>query len=124
MARFAAAVTVALLILAGVAPAASQDGGVHPGAETNPAAVKNLKLSPEQKQTIYTSISNQKQKETAPPTFRAAIGVVVPSSIELQPLPKTIVELIPDLRDFEYAMVANQVLLVDPKNKQVIEIIN
>ena len=124
MTRSVAVITVALLILASPPPAASQNGVTHPGAETNPAAVKDLKLSPAQKQTIYTSISNQKQKETAPPTFHAAIGVVVPSSIELQPLPKTIVELIPDLRDFEYAMVANQVLLVDPKNKQVIEIIN
>ena len=124
MARSVAAVTVALLLLAGGLPAAAQNSTTHPGAETNPAAVKDLKLSPAQKQTIYTSISNQKQKETAPPTFLATIGAVVPTSIELQPLPKTIVELIPDLRDMEYAMVANQVLLVDPKNKQVIEIIN
>ena len=125
MARSAAIfLAVALLILAGAAPGTAQNSTTHPGAETNPAAVKDLKLSPAQKQTIYTSISNQKQKETAPPTFHATVGAAVPSSIELQPLPKTIVELIPDLRDFEYAMVANQVLLVDPKNKQVIEIIN
>ena len=43
---------------------------------------------------------------------------------KLQALPKTIVELMPELKDYEYAMVANQVLLVDPKNKQVVEIIN
>jgi hypothetical protein len=34
------------------------------------------------------------------------------------------VDLIPELKDYEYAMVTNQVLLVDPKSKQVIEIIN
>jgi hypothetical protein len=113
---------IALLLLAGSVPAAAQTS--HPGTETNPAAMPDLKLTTAQKQTIYTSISNQKQKETAPPTFRAALGAVVPSSVELQALPKTIVELIPELKDYEYAMVANQVLLVDPKNKQVIEIIN
>jgi hypothetical protein len=116
---------IALLLLTGAGmPAAGQNSTTHPGAEANPAAVKDLKLTAAQKQTIYTSISNQKQKETAPPDFRAAVGAVVPPSIELQPLPKTIVELIPELKDYEYAMVANQVLVVDPKNKHVIEIIN
>lgn len=113
---------LALLLLAGSAPAAAQV--THPGTETNPAAVPNLRLTAAQKHTIYASISNQRQKETAPPAFRAALGAVVPPSIELQALPKTIVELIPELQDYEYAMVANQVLLVDPKNKRVIEIIN
>lgn len=123
MAKHLRHAVIALLLLAGSpVPAAAQT--THPGTETNPAALPDLKLTAAQKQTIYTSISNQRQKETAPPTFRAALGAVVPPSIELQALPGTIVELIPELRDYEYAMVANQVLLVDPKNKQVIEIIN
>jgi hypothetical protein len=116
---------VALLLLGGSAvPAAAQATPAHPGAEENPAAVPSLKLTPAQKQTIYASISSQKQKETAPPTFRVAVGAVVPPSVELQALPKTIVDLMPELKDYEYAMVTNQVLLVDPKTKQVIEIIN
>ena len=116
---------VALLLLGGsILPAAGQQGTMHTGAETNPAAVPNLKLTAAQQQTIYSSISSQKQKETAPSSFHAALGAVVPPSVELQALPKTIVELMPELKDYEYAMVANQVLLVDPKNKQVVEIIN
>jgi hypothetical protein len=116
---------IAFLLLGGPAiPAAAQISPTHPGTETNPAAVPDLKLTAEQRQTIYASISSQKQKETAPPDFRATVGAVVPQSIELQALPKTIVELIPALKDYEFAMVANQVLLVDPKNKQVVEVIN
>jgi len=113
-----------LLLLGSALPAAAQDRPAHPGTETNPAAMPDLKLSVEQRQTIYSSISNQRQKETAPPNFQAAVGAVVPTSIETQQLPKTIVELMPALKDYEFAMVANQVLLVDPKTKQVIEIIN
>lgn len=116
---------VALLLLGGSAGAAVAQGApAHPGTEVNPAAVPHLKLTPAQKQTIYSSISSQKQQETAPSTFRVAVGAVVPTSIELQALPTTLVELIPELKEYEYAMVTNQVLLVDPKNKQVVEIIN
>lgn len=114
---------VALLLLGGsIGPAAAQ--APNAGTEVNPAAVPDLKLSPAQKQTIYASISSQKQKETAPPTFRATVGAVVPTTVELQALPKTIVDLIPELKDYEYAMVTNQVLIVHPKSKQVVEVIN
>lgn len=123
MAKHLCQAAVALLLLAGSASAQTTETG-NPGTETNPAAVPSLKLTAAQKQTIYSSISNQKERETAPATFRAAVGAVVPTSVALQPLPKTIVELMPELKDYEYAMVANQVLLVHPKNKQVVEIIN
>src|SRR4051812_24949898 len=116
--------TIAFLLLGGSAPAVAQNTPTHPGAEANPAGLSNLKLTAAQKQTIYSSISNQKQKETAPPTFQATVGAVVPGSVELQSLPKTIVDLIPELKEYQYAMVANQVLLVEPKSKQVVEIIN
>jgi hypothetical protein len=92
--------------------------------ELNPSATSDLQLTSDQKHTIYLSISNLKQREAEPPTFRAAVGAAVPPSITLQPLPKTIVDLMPPVKDLEYAMVANQVILVDPKSKRVVEVIN
>src|SRR5258705_679412 len=97
---------LALFLLGGSAiPAAAQMTPAQPGVESNPATVPDLKLTVAQRQTIYSSISNQKQKETAPADFRAAVGAVVPPSIELQALPKTIVELIPALKDCQYGIV-------------------
>jgi hypothetical protein len=112
---------IALTLLAPIGFAAAQEA--NPAAEVNPASVPDLKLSTAQKQTIYLSISNQPQKETAPQTFHAAVGAVIPTSIELRPLPTTIVELIPDLKDYHYAMVANQVLLAHPKDRRIVEVI-
>jgi hypothetical protein len=111
--RYAA---IAVALAGGIGFAAAQ--------EVDPAGATDLKLNPDQRHTIYLSISNQQQRETPPATFGAAVGGVVPPSINLQPLPKTVVELVPRMQDYQYAMVANQVLLVDPKNRQVIDIIN
>ncbi|MGI8525508.1 MAG: DUF1236 domain-containing protein [Pseudolabrys sp.] len=83
----------------------------------------NLQLTPEQKQTIYTSISNKPNNQTLPPTFRVAVGQAVPASIELQALPPPIINLIPQTKNFQYAMVTNQVLLVDVETRQIVEII-
>jgi hypothetical protein len=113
-----AAIALALFAPAGIAAAQNASPTV------DPSTAPDLKLNADQKHTIYLSISNQKQKETAPLDFRAAVGATVPASIDLQPLPKTIVELIPQMKEYQYAMVANQVLLVNPKSKQVVEVIN
>jgi hypothetical protein len=113
---------VAVGLLTGMSAAAAQQA--PPAQETDLRKVPDLGLSAAQKLTIYTSISNLPAKETAPPTFRAAVGEVVPDSIKLQPLPKTIVELIPQIKDYEYALVANQVLLVHPQRKNIVEIIS
>jgi hypothetical protein len=111
---------IGLALFATVGTAAAQNAS----PTVNPSTVLDLKLNPDQKHTIYLSISNQKQKETAPLDFRAAVGATVPPSVDLQPLPKTIVDLIPQMKDYQYAMVANQVLLVEPKSKQVVDVIN
>jgi hypothetical protein len=109
---------------AAIAVALAGGIGFSVAQEVNPATAPDLKLSPDQKHAIYLSISNQQQKETPPATFGAAVGGVVPPSINLQALPKTVVDLVPRMQDYQYAMVANQVLLVDPKSRQVIDIIN
>ena len=72
MGKYVCQAAVALLLLAGAAApvGAQQQETTHPGTELNPAKVPDLHLTSAQKQTIYSSISNQKQKETAPATFQ------------------------------------------------------
>lgn len=90
----------------------------------DPAAVPKLELSQEQRQVIFTSAKSKTHKSTAaPPNFLPAVGVHVPDTIEVAPLPDTVVQLVPRLRGYEYAMVANQVLIIDSKTKQVVELI-
>jgi hypothetical protein len=89
-----------------------------------PRDVPSLELSQAQREAIHQSISNrQAKKDTAPEGFRAAVGARVPDSIQLEPLPKTVVELVPKTADYEYAFVANQVLIVEPRSRTVVEVI-
>jgi hypothetical protein len=89
-----------------------------------PQNIPDLGLSPSQKETIYQSIRNQQAKKNAEPIgFRSAVGAHVPDAIEVSPLPKTIVELIPKMRDYRYAFVANEVLIIDPQLKTVVDVI-
>jgi hypothetical protein len=122
----------AIVVTAG--PALAQNpgtsgGGGQPSPGRNaadaPQNVPSLQLSDAQRQTIYQSISTRRsKKDTAPPGFRPAVGAQVPASIKLEPLPKAVVELVPKTADFQYAFVANQVLIVDPRSRTVVEVIH
>ena len=90
-----------------------------------PKDLPQLGLSPSQKQTIYISMSNQPDKKSvAPSTFRATPGAHVPDMVKVEPMSKTIVELMPQTKGYEIAFVATQVLIIEPKSKRVVEIIN
>ncbi|HEX9321737.1 MAG TPA: DUF1236 domain-containing protein [Xanthobacteraceae bacterium] len=138
---FVAAVLLALAI--GIGPAAAQGesrgspdtGNASRDSRSNdapagtatdaPRNVPNLELSQSQRDTIYQSASNrQGKRDTAPVGFRPAVGAHVPDSIKLEPLPKTVVELVPKTVDYEYAFVDNQVLIVEPRSRTVVEVIH
>ena len=87
------------------------------------SAAPALDLSAAQKTTIYQSISKTQKNNAAPTGFRASVGAAVPPGIDLVPVPSTIAELIPQTKDLEVAMVEKQVMLVDPKSKQVLSVI-
>jgi PBP1b-binding outer membrane lipoprotein LpoB len=124
-----AAVLLATAIAAGCASAQSENKSSKdsPAATATdaPRDVPSLELSQSQREAIYQSISSrQAKKDTAPVGFRAAVGAHVPDSIKLEPLPKAVVELVPKTVDYEYAFVANQVLIVEPRSRTVVEVIH
>ena len=106
---------LALALMAQVGMAAAQS--------INPEATPNLDLSAGQKQTIYTSIRNLNIKNETPPNFQPLVGAVVPMEVKLEPMPKTIGELTPRIKDFQVGMIANQVVVVEPQSRRVVEVI-
>lgn len=114
------AVLVSLAIVAGGGAALAQQSQPLAPEATAPG----LKLSTAQKQTIYQSVSAGSRKNNpAPPGFRAAVGVHVPETIELIPMPDTLATVIPEVKGYELAMVEKQVVVVDPKSKTVVAVV-
>jgi hypothetical protein len=112
-------------ILAGMAVVATLLGGVPALAQTraiDSGSAPALTLSSEQKQTIYQSVSVTQKNNAAPTGFRAAVGAQVPDSIELNPMPQALATLIPELKEFQVAMVEKQVVLVDANSKLVVAV--
>jgi hypothetical protein len=86
-------------------------------------ALAHLNFTTAQKQTIYQSIAKTQKNNAAPVGFRAAVGTLVPSSVELAPVPATVAELMPQTKGLEAGLVEGEVILVDPQGGKVITVI-
>jgi len=86
-------------------------------------ALARVNFTTAQKQTIYQSISKTQKNNAAPVGFRAAVGSLVPSGVELAPVPATVAELMPQTKGLEAGLVEGEVILVDPQGRNVITVI-
>jgi Protein of unknown function (DUF1236) len=93
-----------------------------PGALAPPTIPAQIQLTPEQKGAILTAVKDTK---VPPPNnaFTVAVGAQVPPSIELYALPIAALSQAPETKLLRYTMVQNQVVLVDPTNLRIVEVI-
>jgi hypothetical protein len=120
---------IAIALLAGVGIAAAQNTPLPPAGSAAPKAPSSmnqsgaLQLSAAQKSTIFKTVTKDKVKSPPPANMQVSVGAQVPASIELYPLPANVVSEVPAAKMYKYTVSQNQVVLVDPTNMQVVEII-
>lgn len=51
------------------------------------------------------------------------IGQRPPPNVRSRPLPPDIVRIVPQYRDYEYTVVENQVVIVDPRTREVVDVL-
>lgn len=89
------------------------------------AAAGSGKLSAEQRTKITAVIKRQKVRRIEPSKLNVSIrvGVRVPSSIRFYPLPAQVVTIYPQWRGYDYILVGNQILVLDPRSHEIIAIL-
>jgi hypothetical protein len=56
--------------------------------------------------------------------FSLSVGAAVPRSVRFIPVPSTILEIEPSWRGYDYFMVADQIVIVDPRSMEIVAIID
>jgi len=111
---------IALGCCTGVQFAHSQN--VIDGASATAPSEPKLELTPSQRSAIYQAVSKDKSK-VAPRQFPAVVGADVPPMIELYSLPDDLVSGNPTAKLYQYTMVQDRVVLVDPTKMRVVDVI-
>jgi Protein of unknown function (DUF1236) len=62
-------------------------------------------------------------EQKAPSGFNPTIGAVVPSTVKVEPVPSNTAMDVPMLKSFDFAMVHGKLLIVNPSDKKIVEVI-
>ena len=53
----------------------------------------------------------------------ARVGEVVPGTVTLEAFPQVVITDEPELRDYEYVVVRDNILVVEPSTRRIIEVL-
>jgi hypothetical protein len=116
-------VSVALSMIALAWSASTQYSLSQSGDDKAPgisgSVAPKLELTPAQRNAIYQAVSQDKSK-IAKQQFPAVVGAEVPPMIELYTLPDDVVASNASAKYYQYTLVQNVVVLVDPTKMRVI----
>ena len=105
-----------VLMLLGGAPAAAQTGGLG-------APDMALHLDAQQRTAIYETVIKDKVRTPPPPGTPASVGAQIPATTELYALPDSVTNEAPSAKLYRYTIVDNRVVIVDPTNLKVVDVI-
>jgi uncharacterized protein DUF1236 len=87
-------------------------------------AKDTLSLTNSQERTAWRAMSRQAGNQTAPSNFTPSVGAKVPSDITLKPVPAKVAARVSPLKPYDYAVLQNKLLIVNPTDKKVVDVIN
>jgi hypothetical protein len=105
----------------GAAPgAAAQKGAAQKGTDSFASAP----MSTEQNVKFRETLKGEKAERLSNVQFSISIGDEVPRSVHYYRLPSRIVEYAPQYRDFDYILVGDDILILDPRTHRIVAVIS
>jgi hypothetical protein len=110
------------LLMAGVAAASAAE--MQPGSTMSQPVGDTLSLSSTQQQTAWKDLYMGSLNQKPPAGFDAKAGAVLPNSITTAPVTSKAASDVPALKPFDFAMVNGKLLIVNPSDKKIVEVIS
>ncbi|MCK1735857.1 DUF1236 domain-containing protein [Bradyrhizobium sp. 138] len=105
------------------APASNQAQGERAGTGSQGAAQTDVNLNRQQETRISTSISRLNVRPVTSVNFSLNVGTVVPRDVHLSILPPDVVEIVPQYRGYSFALVKDQIVVVDPATYKIVTVL-
>lgn len=108
---------------AGTTTEQQTQGTTQPPDETETGAISNVTV--EQKTQITQILKEEKVDPVADVDFDISVGVEVPRQrVELRPLPRRIIEIVPAYEEYQYFVLADgRIVIVDPDTFKIVLIL-
>jgi len=88
-----------------------------------PTGQQRVQVTAQQREQIHERFAHVRTHRIDRASFSIAVGIEVPRSVIVVPLPLEIVEVVPEYRGYYYVMVGDEILIVDPSSLLIVAII-
>jgi hypothetical protein len=102
-------------------PASAQTSSTTVTTTTAPSTTGAITIAPEKRTIIKQRLTTARPVQLRE---RVAVGMTVPSDVELVEVPDTVVTEVPTVRGFRFFRFGDEVALVDPSTRRVVQIID
>lgn len=83
----------------------------------------SVNLSQTQRTKIETIVGKSSAARVSHVNFDVSVGVKIPSDVHLEVLPTEVVEIVPQFRGYDYIIVGDNILIIDPDSLEIVDII-
>jgi Protein of unknown function (DUF1236) len=104
--------------------AEDRNGAAKSTTTTTGQAGAGAKLSTEQRTKISTVFKSQHVQPATNVNFSISVGTRVPRNVGFHPLPAEIVTIYPEWRGYEFFLVNNQIVVVNPRTLEIVDVID
>ena len=94
--------------------------GATAHAQTPPVTPPQQQLPPT---TPKLNLIKDVKADGAPTNVQAAVGEPIPQGVSPQPMPSAVAQKVPQVKAHRYFLTEEQVVIVDPKDNKVVEVI-
>jgi hypothetical protein len=117
-------VLAAAMLSAGITAGSAADMSHSSSTSTMGRSASNtLNLNGVQRRLAWKDLSTAAAKQNLPPGFNATAGAAVPSTLKIEPVPTKVARDIPSLRPYDFATAKGKVLIVNPSDKKITDVI-
>jgi len=98
--------------------------GQQNGATGRASGGANVQLSQDQRTKIKDVVVRDRNVARVDSVnFNISVGVAVPRTVHIAVLPPEVVTIVPEYRGFEYVVVGDQLLIIDPNTLEIVAIL-
>lgn len=83
----------------------------------------SVQLSQTQRTKIETIVGKSSAARVSHVNFDVSVGVKIPSDVHVEVLPTEVVEIVPQFRGYDYIIVGDNILIIDPDFLEIVDII-
>jgi hypothetical protein len=101
-----------------------QNTGQTPDQSGRRGGTSSVSVNDDQRKQIIERLQHERTASNENIDIRVNVGERLPPRVRPRPLPPDIVRIAPQYRDYEYTVINNEIAIVDPRTREVVDIID